>query len=211
VVHRFAPGVWLVREDLLVAWSKELEQKGLPPLPAVTSVDGDGEWGRPWSFTGWTLEPHTGKTPAWPDPSAPPTSNDRSGRVEALLQHLASLSLAAEEKEEWRARILRRVVLTPEQLTHPLSRGERSEAKGLDYGGKLRLAELAVASATDLLEVGFRNEDGRPDSRLVRPVRLDKHGGEALLMAEDLETRKPFQMMVSRLSQVRKIKGSLLT
>jgi len=30
-------------------------------------------------------------------------------------------------------------------------------------------------------------------------------------VAEDLETRKPFQIMVSRLSQVRKIKGSLLT
>jgi len=211
VVHRFAPGIWLVREDLLAAWSKELEQKGLPPLPAVTSVDGDGEWGRPWSFTGWTLEPLTGQPPVWPDPAAPPTSNDLSGRVEALLKHLASLPLNAEEREEWRSRILRRVVLTPDQLSHPLGRGERSEAKGLDYGGKLRLAELAVASASDLLEVGYRNEDGRPDSRLVRPVRLEKQGGEALLVAEDLETRKPFQIMVSRLSQVRKIKGSLLT
>jgi hypothetical protein len=211
VVHRFAPGVWLVREDLLAAWSKELEQKGLPPLPAVTAVDG-GEWGRPWSFTGWTLDPvPEGPGPAWPDPSAPPTSGDRSGRLDALLAHLATLSLPADEREEWRARILRRVVLTTEQLTHPLGRGERSEAKGLDFGGKLRLAELAVASGSDLLEVGFRNEDGRADSRLVRPIRLDKQGGEVLLVAEDLETRKPFQVVVSRLSQVRKIKGSLLT
>ena len=212
VVHRFAPGVWLVREDLLAAWSKELEQKGLPPLPAVTTVDAEGEWGRPWSFTGWTLEPRAdGPEPAWPDPAAPVVTGDRSGRIEDLLQRLATLSLPAEEREEWRARILRRVVLTPEQLTHPLGRGERSEAKGLDYGGKLRLAELAVASASDLLEVGFRNEDGRADSRLIRPLRLEKQGGEALLVAEDLETRKPFQAMVSRLSQVRKIKGSLLT
>ena len=87
----------------------------------------------------------------------------------------------------------------------------RFEAKGLDYGGKLRLAELAVASPTDLLEVVCRNQEGRFETKLVRPLRLEKQGGEALLFAEDLETRQPFQALVSRLSQVRKIKGSLLT
>ena len=212
VVHRFAPGVWLVREDLLAAWSKELEQKGLPPLPVVTSVDAEGEWGRPWSFTSWALEPALPSAePAWPDPVAPVPSLGRSNRLEALLTRLAATSYPEEEKEEWRARILRRVVLTEDQLTHPLSRGERFEAKGLDYGGKLRLAELAAASPTDLLEVVCRNQEGRFETKLVRPLRLEKQGGEAILYAEDLETRQPFQALVSRLSQVRKIKGSLLT
>ena len=212
VVHRFAPGVWLVREDLLAAWSRELEQKGLPALPAVTSADGSGDWGRPWSFTGWTLEddPELGE-PAWPSPLAPPPSVDRSGRIQGLLNKLDSLPFAADEKEEWRARILRRVVLTEDQLLHPLGRGERAEARGLDYGGKVRLAELATASDTDLLEVAYRDQDGRPASLLVRPLRLEKQGSEVLLHAEDFETRQPFQAWVSRLSQVRKIKGSLLS
>lgn len=212
VVHRFAPGVWLVREDLLLAWSKELEQKGLPPLPTVTVVDGEGEWGRPWSFTEWALEPvPEGPGPAWPDPSAPPPHRDRSGRLEVLMARLESLPFAPEEKEEWRARILRRTVLTEDQLGHPLGRGERFEAKGLDYGGKLRLAELATASATDLLEISYRDEEGRWASKLVRPQRLEKNGGEALLFAYDFETHQPFQARISGLSQVRKIKGSLLT
>jgi len=212
VVHTFAPGVWLVREDLLAAWSKELQQKGLPPLPEVTAVEGRGEWGRPWSFTGWALEPvPPGPGPVWPDPSLPRPPADPSGRLEALTARLETLDYPEDEREEWRARILRRVVLTPDQLTHPLGRGERLEAKGLDYGGKLRLAELAAASPTDLLEIAYRDETGRSASRLVRPLRIEKQGGEALLVAEDLATRQPFQAWVSRLSQVRKIKGSLLT
>jgi hypothetical protein len=212
VVHQFAPGVWLVREDLLAAWSKELEQKGLPALPSVTAVDAAGDWGRPWSFTGWALEDDPEVTgPVWPDPLAPPPPSDRSGRIQALLEKLNSLPFPDDEKEEWRARILRRVVLTEDQLLHPLGRGERAEARGLDYGGKVRLAELAVASATDLLEVAYRDQDGRSTSLLVRPLRLEKQGAEVLLHAEDFETRKPFQAWVSRLSQVRKIKGSLLS
>lgn len=102
-------------------------------------------------------------------------------------------------------------MLTADQLTHPLGRGERFEAKGLDYGGKLRLAELAVASAADLLEVVYRGGDGQTAIKLVRPVRLEKQAGEALLHAEEFESRRPFQAWISRLSQVRKIKGSLLT
>jgi len=212
VLHRFAPGVWLVREDLLPAWSKELQQKGLPALPDVTRADGEGEWGRPWSFTGWALEaaPETG-TPPWPDPAAPRPSADPTARLEGLLGALKALNLPADEKEEWRARILRRVVLTADQLKHSLGRGERFEAKGLDYGGKLRLAELAAASATDLLEVAYRDEDGRPAEALLRPHRVEKTGGEALLHGEDLLTRRPFTALVSRLSLVRKIKGSLLS
>lgn len=212
VVHRFAPGVWLVREDLLAPWSRELEQKGLPPLPAVTVVEGEGEWGRPWSFTQWALEPTPeGPGPTWPAPLAPTTAPVRPPQIEALLTKLDSLGFPPEEKEEWKARILRRTVLTEDQLTHPLGRGERFEAKGLDYGGKLRLVELAVASPTDLLEIGYRDEEGRSASKLVRPRRIEKQTGEALLFAEDFETRQPFQARVSGLSQVRKIKGSLLT
>lgn len=212
VIHRFAPGVWLVREPLLADWSKELERKGLPPLPAVTQPAAEGDWGRPWSFIGWTLDPPSvGPGPAWPDPSAPSPPADRSGRIETLLARLSALGLPPEEHEEWRARILRRTVLTEDQLSHPLGRGERVEARGLDYGGKLRLVELALAAAGDLLEIGYRDDDGKTALRLVRPVRLEKQGGEALLVAEDWEGRKPFTAWVSRLSQVRKIKGSLLT
>jgi hypothetical protein len=206
VLHTLAPGVWLVRDDLIAPWSRELEQKGLPSLPEVTA---DKDWGRPWTFAGWALEP-AAETDPWPLPSAPRAAS-RSARVDALLKRLDELSFAPEEKEEWRARILRRTVLTPDQLTHPLGRGERFEAKGLDYGGKLRLAELAVASPADLLEVAYRGGDGQTATKLVRPVRLERQDGETLLHAEEFESRRPFQAWLSRLSQVRKIKGSLLT
>jgi hypothetical protein len=209
VVHEFAPGVWLVREDLLEMWSRELEQKGLPPLPALMNIDGDRSWGRPWSFSQWALVPAAGPALVWPAPAAP--ASMVSDRIEALLKTLEASQFPEDEKEEWRARILRRVVLTPDQLEHPLGRGERLEARGLDYTGKVRLAELAVASTSDLLEVSYRDEEGAPGTKLVRPVRLDRQAGEALLIAEDLETRKPFQAWISRLSQVRKIKGSLLS
>lgn len=207
VLNTLAPGVWLVRDDLLDAWSRELEQKGLPPLPEVTV---DKDWGRPWSFSQWKLETAPVSNRSWPAPVAPRVTS-RPELIDALLKRLEELDFAPDEREEWRARILRRTVLTADQLTHPLSRGERFEAKGLDYGGKLRLAELAVASPADLLEVSYRGTDGQPAVKLIRPVRLEKQDGEALLHAEELESHRPFQAWISRLSQVRKIKGSLLT
>ena len=207
VLHTLAPGIWLVREDLLAPWSRELEQKGLPSLPEITA---DKDWGRPWTFSQWTLEPAPRALPVWPAPSAPRVSA-RPDLVGALLGRLDELAFAPDEKEEWRARILRRTVLTADQLEHPLGRGERFEAKGLDYGGKLRLAELAVASPADLLEVAYRGGDGETAVKLVRPTRLERQDGETLLLAEEFESRKPFQAWISRLSQVRKIKGSLLT
>ncbi len=208
VLHELGAGIWLVRDDLLDAWSRELEQKGLPPLPEITS---DKEWGRPWTFSHWQLaSPPDAPPRAWQTPVAPRVTS-RPTLIDDLLNRLEELRFAPDEKEEWRARILRRTVLTPTQLQHPLGRGERSEAKGLDYGGKLRLAELAVASPADLLEVAYRGGDGETAVKLVRPVRLERQDGETLLHAEEFESRRPFQAWISRLSQVRKIKGSLLT
>jgi hypothetical protein len=140
-----------------------------------------------------------------------PRTAARPALVDELLSGLERRDFTPDEKEEWRSRILRRTVLTADQLSHPLGRGERLEAKGLDYGGKLRLAELAAASVADLLEVTYRSGDGETAVKLVRPVRLEKQDGETLLLAEEFETRRPFQAWISRLSQVRKIKGSLLT
>lgn len=93
VLHTLAPGVWLVRDDLLEPWSRELEQKGLPALPEITA---EKDWGRPWTFAGWALVP-AGEADPWPEPSAPSLS-PRPGLVDALLQRLEGLSFAPDEK-----------------------------------------------------------------------------------------------------------------
>ncbi|MEI8094657.1 MAG: hypothetical protein WCG80_10610 [Spirochaetales bacterium] len=213
ILHEFAPGVWLVREDLLPEWSKELEQKGLPSLPDALTGGTETDWGRPWTFSGWHIEASADPGPLPPLAEAPPFEprpTDLPDLVRQLLKKLETLPFGVDEKEEWKARILRRIVLEEEQLKHPLSRGERSEAKGLDFAGKIRLAEQALGTPTDLLEVSYRAEDGTSASALLRPVRLEKSGPETILHAERVDTNLPFQAWISRLSQVKKIRGSLL-
>jgi len=213
ILHQFVPGVWLVREDLLAEWSRELEQKGLPSLPEPLTGGSEADWGRPWTFAGWHQEATADPGPLPPLAEAPPfepRSTDLPEMVRALLKKLESLPLGVDEKEEWKARILRRIVLEEAQLKHPLSRGERFEAKGLDFAGKIRLAEQALGTPTDLLEVSYRADDGTSASALLRPVRLEKSGPETILHAERVDTNLPFQAWISRLSQVKKIRGSLL-
>lgn len=211
VLHTLAPGVWLVREDLLSEWSKDLQKRGLPGLPEISDTQADGDWGRPWTFAGWTLDAPRLSPPELPQVSVSPSENLDSDLLPRLLKSLEQRDFSDDEREEWRARILRRVVLTASQLDNPLGKGERLEARGIDLGGKIRLAEMAVMSGSDLLEIGYRDENGRSTERLVRPLRLDKQAGEVKLVAADLETGQPFQAWISRLTLVRKIRGSLLS
>lgn len=209
VVKTLAPGIFLLRDGALVPWRKELQQLGLPGLPEPEEAAGGKNLGVPWSFTRWDAT-----SVAFPqvEAGAPePSSVSSPPPGDHLRLVLEATTLSADEKSELNARIGRKLILTESQLTAEAAKGERVEAKGLDYLGKIRLIEQTLTAAGDYIEVVQRGPEGQPVRTRVKPYKLDKNGKEVLLWGLDLATNKDFRAYVSRLSSVRKIRTSLFS
>lgn len=211
VLATLAPGVFLVREEGLGPWRKELQQLGLPGLPEPEQFDATSLGGIPWTFARWEIDQPPADLPDQPAADLTGEAPDETvqNRLAELEKALDGMVFNPEERLELRARIRRRVIFDASQLTSAAAKGEKAEAKGLDYLGKIRLIEQALASTGDYLELIQRDEEGQPVPARVRPLKLEKQVKEILLVGENLDTRQPFKAYVSRLGSVKKIRSSL--
>lgn len=126
-----------------------------------------------------------------------------------LRGHLDRLTLPNEQRRELEARIARKLILFPEQLRPGAVRDRKSEAKGLDYVGKVRLIEQAIRSNGDFLEVVVRQPDGSPRKLLVQPRKLEARSDQLFLTAGELPSDAEISIPVSKISVVRALRGTL--
>ena len=206
VLRTLAPGVYLVKEEGFEAWRQELHRRGLPL--GADPVDDNVRpvsWGRPWSFNGWSLEDAASP---WPGGTGGAHETDKTF-LDTMKAKVSTFDWTEESRQEALARIQRRLVLEEKQLSRPWGRMERSEARGLDFAGKLRIADQAVASSHDLLEIQQRDGDGQPASFLVLPKTMERIGKDFLLKGETVDTHQPFTGYVGKMSLVRRIRVSL--
>jgi hypothetical protein len=120
----------------------------------------------------------------------PALSGAESGKEAEVLKArfrevLAGRGLAVPAQAELAVRIERRQVLTESQLSAASVRGEKLEARGLDYVGKASIAKQALASRS-LVEVFWSAADRDGEGRMVGvPLALEKSGGESVLVIGD--------------------------
>ena len=79
----------------------------------------------------------------------------------------------------------------------------------MDYIGKIRLIERAIDSKSELLEVTFGNPIEKLSTYLVKPVDLDKSKEDLLLNAISLPEEDKIQLIVRKMSKVKRLKSSL--
>ncbi|MDR1316676.1 MAG: hypothetical protein LBK13_07365 [Spirochaetales bacterium] len=135
---------------------------------------------------------------------SPPRSVERE-----LLDTLTRAKLPEDIAGEIRERIRRRLVIFPKQIQPELVRGERTEAKGLDYMGKTLIIEQALASRGDYLELLVRKSNGSPSRVLVRPAVLRRSGTDLILEGESLPGGGTVSIPVKKISLVRRLRGAL--
>jgi hypothetical protein len=136
------------------------------------------------------------------------------GPAEALKARfhrvLKDRSLSGPERNELAARVERRLVLTDSQISSASVRGEKLEARDLDYVGKASIARHAISSRS-LVEVLFPAAEG--EQRILGvPLALEKSGGETILVIEPSTTRSPgdtFRIPLGKISLLRRIKKSM--
>ncbi len=203
----FAPGLYLLDPDEREEWENAFKKVGIDPVPGME-----------------TTKPHDKEL--FPSSEFPGIANNKASvRIDILKTHvqfsstasmtkelygrLEELSLPKEASEEIRARIQKRLILFPDQINAGMARQEKTEAKGLDYIGKVRLIEQAIASKKDLLEVIERTAKGSPRRILIKPEETKKTENDLILIGKTLPEEEEIKIFVRKASLVRKLKSSL--
>ena len=134
---------------------------------------------------------------------------DKKEIQKTLMEKLGMLYPTGKEHDELTARINKKLIFFPSQLKKGIGGREKTEVKGLDYLGKVRLIEQALKSGTDLLEVIERTQTGAPRKVLITPVNLEKNGNNLVLHGKILPEETDAIIQVQKISLLRKLKSSL--
>lgn len=151
-------------------------------------------------------EPRATATPA--EPPEPPEPPELTYTRE-LADYLETLDLPADVHQELALRIERKLILYPEQIRSDVIPQYGIEARGLDYVGKIRIAEQAIKSR-ELLEIIMRSAEGAPQRLLVQPREMVQSGDDLMLRAVQLPEQNPVRVRIRRASLVRRLSGTLL-
>ncbi len=138
--------------------------------------------------------------------------------IEAMRGKVASLEGAREIKEALNERIGLRIALADEAMSAGAVKRERGEAGGLDYLGKVKLAEQAVREPAWLLSVLYRAPSGESERAILRPLRVKKGPGGAILEGKreggagdgaGADADAALSIPIERISLLRRIRTSL--
>ena len=139
-----------------------------------------------------------------------PEKKQRDKLLTDLHRTLASLDLSKAQKENLSARINNKIILSTEQLGKDTVRTESAEAGGMDFLGKVRLVESAIASG-DMIEVRMPKADGsaKLETILCTPLSLAKASGDAEVTVHIEATKKTATLSVGRAANIKLIKTSI--
>ncbi|MDX9801077.1 MAG: hypothetical protein RBT69_07065 [Spirochaetia bacterium] len=128
---------------------------------------------------------------------------------EEIRKKIENSKFNAEQKEVISERVERKLILFPEQISKGIARYERTEAKGLDYNGKVRIAEQIAGSTGFLAEIIETTPEGEFVKRLIKPEKLEKDGTTYILKGVLLQDDSEVSINISKISLIRKIRTSL--
>jgi hypothetical protein len=211
-----APGIYLLDADSPEEIQSLFADADLDFLPSVNSPLPKRESAAFPVLRGpVALKPPSAVDPAVRDSSYGFSVHGFSARASAervrsdMLRALDSLAFPGEIDEALRSRIERKIALSPAQLDPDSVRVEKLEARGMDFLGKIRIAEYALATGS-LLEIVLDEKDGTR-SILGRPVTTEKRTGDVLLRLS-LEPEGSIETVsLGKAILVRRIRGSIFS
>ena len=121
----------------------------------------------------------------------------------AMEAELKKKNLPKEQEDELLLRIRRKTVLSHSQLRENSARVEKNEASGMDFLGKIRVIENAIACC-DPVEVVCAGE-----SLCGIPLVLEKQSGDAALMLRIENCAEPKKISVAQARFVKRIRSSV--
>jgi hypothetical protein len=129
--------------------------------------------------------------------------------VRDLKAELDGKDLPEDVRQELALRIERKLILFSDQIRGDVVPQYGTEARGLDYLGKIRLIEQAIANG-DMLEIITRSASGSPQRVMVQPREVVERGSDLMLRARQEPDHQAIRIRIRRISLVRRLSGTLL-
>lgn len=128
--------------------------------------------------------------------------------VTEMEGRLAEMELAPHQREGLQFRISRRILLLPEQLQGSSVRMEQLEASGMDFVGKVHVAEQALDHSA-LLRLTYIRQGGEPQIVTGFPQKLQKTQGDSLVTLQGQDGQELGAYSLGQAHSVRRILGSI--
>lgn len=203
-----APGIYVLRPAAYSHIAFALKESGIDPVPEVFSAGAQ----RPLVDESEDLFEKI----RIDETIAPIAIADHPGEIPAagdirkdLREYIKSMRLPPEQKEYLNAKITKKLILSPNQMTKIRFSKEGNAAKGFDYLGKVRLIQQALSNQWDLLELLVRKSDGSPQKLIVKPLELYNKGSDLELSCRVLPGEDKFTIQVKKIGFLRKLKSAL--
>jgi hypothetical protein len=222
ILKTLAPGIYLLDAGTPAIIQDAFAAAGLEPPPSVSNIAPNRE---PMQLPPLNLAPDAGSASATGDVSGTvraPAAAGSSGVVkaassagaserlrESLYAELDALGFEPDVADALRSRIDRRIILTPSQLNPESVRVEKVEARGMDFLGKVRIAEYAITSGS-LLEIAYDEKEGNR-TILGRPVSTEKRTGDVYLKIVTEPDHTLETVSIGKAVLVRRIRGSIFS
>lgn len=212
-----AEGVYLFRDDRPDRLLQRLSEAGIDPLPPIgpqprsEAEQPELPEASPTLFRDFKRE--GAEAPPMRIASEPPEQLHRRGdqqEHDELLNRIQELTDDTATREALERLVRKKVIIFPSQLRADLQTQKMSEARGIDYAGKVRVIEETMSSDWDVLELVERSPRGAPVRHLLRPDRLQKMGNDLLLEGREFPRMEEVQLRVRKLSFVRRWRNSLV-
>ena len=113
------------------------------------------------------------------------------------------------QREEMLARLERKLILVPEQISALQGPSQTMQASGFDYQGKINLCKAAVNSTSDLLELHVLDDMGNTQMLLVEAKEFIPSVKEPSIRVQVLPQGEERVISLNTLFKVRKLRRSV--
>lgn len=213
IINDLGHGIYVMDPEGQTVWRSLLKEMGISPLPPVQTGSRQSStdiFSRIPFPTGPVWSPDTEPVDLRSEYPRPSRDSRKTEEVrKELMEALKNIDITSGKRKELSTRIEKKLILYPSQLKNPVYAETGSEARGIDYAGKVRIIQQALQSGSSLLELIERTARGNPARHLLRPTELEKTGSELVLVGEELPAEKPVRIRVEKIGYIKKWKGSL--
>lgn len=199
-----AEGVYLLEADSIEEIQSHLAQAGFDVLPTVhLTAPHQGQY----RFSRLSTDGNAAVVQS--HQSFSPDVGLWHAREKDLVKALEEMNASPEIHEALMSRIERRIILSADQLDPDSVRLEKLEARGVDFLGKVRVFEHAIATQS-LVEIRLDEKEGSP-VYLGRALSLEKKTGDALAHISTEPSGEVVHISLSRAVLVKRIRQSLFS
>ncbi|MBO4403941.1 MAG: helicase-associated domain-containing protein, partial [Treponema sp.] len=138
------------------------------------------------------------------------TDEERKAHFDMLRALLEKMAITPEQKEGLLIRINRKIILTPAQLNADSIKLEQIEANGMDYQGKVHVAESAITQNMMLeLEFDDKNAPGGIAVIVGTPLSVEKNPLDSVVHMTVEPENEERTFSLGRARNVKRIRGSV--